>query len=68
MKLKMKTNKNLHFFIFLSLVLILGCFLLQKTEATIVTPVFQGAGAGVWTDGTYQFIYEPDFNGVNNLS
>lgn len=58
MKLKMKTNKNLHFFILLPLLLVLGCFLLQKTEATIVTPDFQGGGSGIWTDGTYQFIYD----------
>lgn len=64
----MKTNKNLHFFVLLSLLLVLGCFLFQKTEATIVTPDFQGGGAGIWTDGTYQFIYEPDPNGVNNLN
>lgn len=64
----MKTNKNLHFFVLLSLLLVLGCFLFQKTEATIVTPDFQGRGAGIWTDGTYQFIYEPDPNGVNNLN
>lgn len=58
MKLKMKTNKNLHFFILLPLLLVLGCFLFKKTEATIVTPDFQGGGSGIWTDGTYQFIYD----------
>ena len=58
MKLKMKTNKNLYFFILLPLFLVLGCFLFKKTEATIVTPDFQGVGSGIWTDGTYQFIYD----------